>query len=266
MRASRIGIDVADLRLGVREAFQQAAAMQFALVEAPATDPDLAPRHLTDSGRRHLIRYLSGLGLNLTALTADVPHTRLTHPATVEERIDRTRDILRLAADLRVPVVAASVGALTDPQTGEPSTVALEALAQIGAEADRTGRIYAVRPSADPAERLAEVLARLGCPSLRVCMDPAELVMSGVNPVPIVERCANLIALSHARDGTAGLGNRVGHETPLGEGEVDLVGLWKALAEAGYGGPHIIRRYDSQRPQKDLIAAREYLAKRMPEE
>lgn len=264
MKRTDIGVDLADLALPVKEGLRVASELGFSVVELPTVEGDLAPEHLSRTGRRHLQRVLEACGLSCAALRADIPHTRLTDASTVGEGLERTARILELAADLGVKVVTASVGALTHPETGEPAPLALEALAQLAASADACGTIYAIRPSQDAAGRLQSLLKQIDCPSLQLCVDPAALVMAGHNPAAVVEKLHDSIALAHARDATVGRLGQSGHETLLGEGEVDLIGFWAMLSAAGYAGPHIARRTDSATPHADLELARALLNRQLP--
>jgi sugar phosphate isomerase/epimerase len=254
-----IGVDVDDLGLRPREALRRAAELSFTAVEIGGSSGDVSPAALTTSGRRHLAKYVDGLGLSLAALSAELPGLRLTDARTVDERVTRTCEVLQLAADLRVATVTASVGALTHPADGEPSSLALEALRWIGEFADSRGVTYALRTSQERAENTARVLEALRCPALCIGLDPAMLVMTGVNPVSLVQRLGPEIALVHARDGTVGSTERSGRETRLGDGEVDFVGLLAALHDTDYSGPFVLRRTDSTQPEKDLAEARETL-------
>jgi sugar phosphate isomerase/epimerase len=189
-----------------------------------------------------------------------MPALRLTDSSTVDERVARTCEIIDLAKELKVRIVTASVGALTHPETGEPSPLAAEALHRIGEYADARGAVYAIRPSHDAGDRVVRVLDELRCPSIQIGLDPAAMVMSGVNPFDAVERLAGRVALLHARDATAGFTDRPGRETRFGEGEVDFVGILAMLGAAEYRGAFIVRRSDSPRPIPDLQAARDALA------
>jgi sugar phosphate isomerase/epimerase len=210
---------------------------------------------------------VEGFGLRLASLSADFPGLRLTDPRTAEQRVERTCQAIDLARDLHVPIVTAIVGALTHPETGEPSTVALESLRRIGECADSHGVHFAIRPSYDGGDRVARVLSTLGCSSIRVCLDPAAMVMTGANPLASIDSYIEQIDLVHARDGTAGLperadgGTRLGHETPFGEGDVDLVGLFDALRAAEYRSGYVVRRADSANPARELSLARDALAR-----
>lgn len=260
MRSHIIGVDVDDLHLPIKDALRKAAELKFSVVEIPAVMGEAAPRNLSSSGRRHLARYVEGLGLEVAALAGDMPTLRLTDSSTVDERVARTCEIIDLAKDLKVRIVTASVGALTHPETGDPSPPAAEALRRIGEYADSRGVIYAMRPAHDVGDRVVRVLDDLRCSSIQIGLDPAAMVMSGVNPFDAVGRLASRVALLHARDATAGLTDRPGRETRFGEGEVDFVGILAMLEAAEYRGSFIVRRTDSPHPIPDLQAARDALA------
>ncbi|MEK6798460.1 MAG: sugar phosphate isomerase/epimerase [Planctomycetota bacterium] len=254
-RFERIGVDVEDFRLPVKDGLRMAAELSFGSVELAAVSGELAPSNLSSSARRHVARLVAGLGLRLSALRADIPGTRLTDPKTVQERVERTWEIIELAADLGVRVVTSAVGAMTHPDSGEPSAPACEALRRIGEVADARGVSFAIRPSYDDGERIARVLEELGCPAIGVGLDPAAMVMAGTNPLKFIERYAADVLLLHARDATAGFPDRPGHETRLGEGDVDLVGLLAVLEAAEYAGPYVIRRSETPTPVQDIVAA-----------
>ncbi len=264
MAKREIGLDVDDLRLPTKAALRKAADLSFRTIELATGEGDLAPSSLSKSGRRHLSHLIESLGLRLSALVGDTPGLRLTDPRTVNKRVELTTHVLALAADLKVPTVTASVGALTHPETGEPSPLAIEALQRIGEFADSTGVLYSLRPSYDSGRRIVRVLDALRCPSIGVCLDPAALVMHGANPFESIDRFIEKVKLLHVRDATAGLSEGTGHETRLGEGEVDLVGLLAVLDAADYQGPYILRRKDSNDPTKDIQDARDTLKRLLP--
>jgi sugar phosphate isomerase/epimerase len=191
----------------------------------------------------------------MAALTAEIAGTRLTDPCTVTERVERTCEIIDLARELGAPIVTAAAGALTRPESGEPSEACLAGLRGIGERADARGVLYAVRPSHDKPDRFRGLLDALRCSSLRIGLDPAAIIMSGVSPVAYLERLVDQVVLIHARDATAGLDDRPGCETVFGKGEVDFVAIVASLCGADYRGPYIARRHDSQRPVDDLAAA-----------
>ncbi|UCE61462.1 MAG: sugar phosphate isomerase/epimerase [Phycisphaerales bacterium] len=261
MSEPTIGVDVDDLRLGVKSGLRTASALEFRSVELATVAGEVAPANLSSSGRRHLSHFVKSLGLELSSLTADIPGLRIADPSTVGERVERTCQIIELAADLNVPVVSASLGAITHPDTQEPSPHALDALRRIGEFADSRGRVYALRPSVDSCDQLAGVLDLLNCPALGVSFDPAGMIMVGTNPFSSIERLIEQIAVIQARDGTVGGTERTGHETPLGEGDVDWESVLAVLRAAEYDSPLVLRRTDSQRPIEDIQRARDVLTR-----
>jgi sugar phosphate isomerase/epimerase len=265
------GVDLDDLKLDVRRGLKWAAEMEFRAVELGAVEGDVTPQNLGSSGRRELARLADGLGLSLAAFSAEMPHLRLSDTRAVEERIDRTCRIIDLARDVRVPTVTAGLGALTDRQTGQPSELAVEALSRIGDHADSRGVRFALRPSYDAGVHLTAVLDAIRCPSLVVCLDPAAVVMTGANPLASIERYIEQVKLFHARDATAGFSDphggepHLGRETPLGEGDVDIVGVLEVLRAVDYRGPYILRRHDARDPIQEIQSARETLRRMMSE-
>ncbi len=264
MNETNVGLDIQDLLLGAKDGLRAASELGFHVVEISAADKELDPAQLSTSGRRHLLRYTDGLGLRMDAIAADLPGLTLTDPQTVDERVERTRRIIELASEVHVGVVTASAGALTHPETGEPSPAAVEALMQLGACADACGVVYALRPTCDDAQRVDGVLQAVGCPAVRLGIDPAAMVMSGANPMAMIQRLPEQIALTYARDATAGVPGRPGVETRWGEGEVDFVGLLAMLSAIDFGGPCILRRMDSTNPAGDLRDALQGLQRLMP--
>lgn len=264
MSESVIGVNIDDFRRGTKEALRLAASMSFHAVELAAVEGDVAPRALSSSGRRHLSRFVGGLGLQLTSLVADLPGLRLTDPRTVGERVERTCEVLELAADLRVPVVTAAAGALTHPETGAPSPLAMEALSKIVEFADSRGTVYALRPSHDAGDRIVRVLKALDCRALGLGIDPAEMVMSGSNPLACIEQFIERVVAVQARDGTLGGGDRSGQEAALGEGDVDWTALLAVLDAAEYRRPYVLRRTESANPAHDIQHARQTFTRMLP--
>ncbi len=256
-----LGVNIDDLRLPVKEGLRRAGEMGFREVEFGAVAGELTPESLSDSGRRHFLKLLEGLNLRVVAMVADMPQLRWTDAARVEERVARTRRVMDLAADLGVRIVTTSIGAVTHPDSGEPSPAAMETLRQLCDHADRRGRLLALRPTYDAGERLKRVFRELNCAALKVTLDPAVLVMTGANPLATVESFANDIALVYGRDGTAGERERPGEETRVGGGDVDFAELFSGLEDGGFRGSLVLRRANSQTPLVDLEGGRAFLSR-----
>lgn len=258
-----MGADTDDFHLSVRAALRQAAEGPFRLVELPVDRGDLTPVGLSTSARRHLFRFVDGLGLRLCALTADLPELGWTE-ANLDQRISRTRAMMDLAADWGTPIVVSQVGHLVDPQSRAPTGMLVEAVSNICEHADARGVQFALRPTCNAGDELATFLGSVGCHELRVCLDPAALVMAGVNPLSSIDRIIEQVAIIHIRDGTVGSAESAGTETALGEGQVDFVGLRSVLKDVEYDGPYVLRRTTARDPLEELIQAHRKFAEMLP--
>ena len=256
MKRSLLGVGVGDLRLPVKQALRRAAQMGFGVVELPAAGGETTSDTLSGTGRRDLARLVRSLGLRIAALDGDLGSRALADPKNVEQHIDRTKSILELAADMDVPIVAASIAAGDDEADDPPS---IDVLREIAAHADRTGTIFAVRTGWRSAQQLADLIKRVDCDSMCVCVDPASLLMNGEAPIEAIGHLAEQVCLSYARDAIAASTDGAAREMPLGQGQVDLPAYLAALDAAGYHGPHIVRRLESQRPIDDIMQAKSLL-------
>jgi sugar phosphate isomerase/epimerase len=256
------GINVHDLRTDPKRGMQQAARMGFRAVELRALDGDIDPANLSESGRRHLHRYVRDIGLQLAALDADFGAGGMADPAAVDACVQRTGQVLAMARELGVPIVTGSVGRLDDADPRREQIAS--ALRSIAEQADRIGTIYAVCTSYTAPNQLRRLVDELACPAVRVCTDPGYLVMSGYDPVSATSTLAEHVVLSHARDGLAGTSQSAGREVPLGQGHVNWLAYLATLSAADYAGPQILRRTDAERPLEDLQAGRDTLESQLP--
>jgi len=261
-KVSRIGVVLDSLRRPTKEALSLAARLGLGKIEMSAAAGEVDPDRLSRTGRRHLSRYVENLGLALAALGADEAGGSLTDPATVERQLDKTRKIMELAAELRVPQVTRSLGRL-DRSTLEKGLVP-EAVRYLAELADRTGTRVAIQTAGGDPQLLRELLDQVDSPLVGVCYDPAALVIEGRDGLsamePLADRLmADRLMLARVSDGVPGAGGRPGYETALGRGQVDLAAYLGSLAGAGYAGALLIRRLHAERPIEEIEQARDRL-------
>lgn len=258
MQRSSLGVGLRDFRLATKESLRCAARLGFGAVEIHAVRGDTRPEALSESGRRHLARWVGSLGMRIAALDADAPGGGLADPACGDKRIAETKAVLELARDLRVPLITTGVGAIRD---GDPAEVLAAPLRELADHADRTGTLIAFQPGDIAPETLSALLRSVDCPSLCVCVDPGLLIMNGCDPVDVIAEASGRIHLSHARDAIGG-GSGGGRETELGDGQVDFVSYLAALDAAGYAGPQIIRRSGCRDAVASIARAKAFLESR----
>lgn len=244
------------MKSSTKDALTSAANLGFAAVQLPAAVGETTPQSLSQTGRRHLARMVSGLGLDFAALDVNLSGALLADPGKIDEQLSKIHAILELARDLNVPRVSLAAGWNATAQAAESSAPMLAALAEL---ANRTGTRLDLDIGASGAEA-ASHFRRLDCPLLRCCVDPARLIVAGQDVAESVARFADLVDLAYLRDARMG-GGLGGQETALGEGHLDLVRYLAALEANGYGGPLILRRTDAANPLADLARAKELVEK-----
>ncbi len=254
----KLGLRSDDLRVGARKGMDLAARMGFGTIELGAITGDVAPENLSSSGRRHVMRYANQRGLSISALGGTLGGTVHHDVIGLERNLDQLRSILDLARDLNVATVTTAVG-LIGPQDGEWFDRVREALSSVAEHADLIGCNVALTTSGGNPAGLATLIDTVNCDRIKVCYDPGELLMSGQDPLAPIEPLANHIGLSHIRDGMLGNAAHAGQETCLGRGQLDVAAYLGHLAQAGYHGPHILRRADSAQPSADLATGRQIM-------
>lgn len=254
---SRLGVVLDSFGQPVREAMETASRLGLRQVEMPAVSGPVEPSELSRSGRRHLLHFVRGLGLNLAALGGDLGGQRFSESGRLEQRLDKTRAIIEMAAELGVPVVTTHLGRVDDDAFA--GGLLVEVLEQLANAADRTGRFVAIETAGTTPEKLSELLHRINAPALGVCYDPASLLLEGREPLAGMESVANSIFIARARDAMAGSEQRPGREVPLGTGQVDLADYLAHLDQAGYKSVPFIRRTQSEHPLDDVAVAQRRL-------
>ena len=255
MSAPGVGVVLDSFRQPVKAALQSAARLQFREIEMPAVR-EVEPAQLSRSGRRELAHYVRGLGLQLSALAADLGGTRFGQGAGMEERLDRTRQIIQLAAELQVPVVTAHLGRVLQGAAAGQLAEAVKGLADV---ADQTGTVVAVESGGGEPAALAELVRAVDCPLVGVCYDPASQLIEGADPLAGIESLADAIRVAHIRDAVAGSATRPGHETPIGRGQIDFAEYLAALGQAGYNRTAFLRRTGAEHPLEELAEAKTQL-------
>ncbi|RIK67470.1 MAG: hypothetical protein DCC65_06485 [Planctomycetota bacterium] len=253
-----------DFRLEVKAALNRARALGFRAVDLSAVTGPISPAELSATGRRHFARHMEDMGLRLASLRGPADGAGYDDPTAGERRLDQMRGIVRLASELRVPVVSTAMGRPVRQPEGVIGDRAREALAVLADDADRFGVRVALETAGISASALNELLRELNCPYLASCCDAGAMLMQGEDPHHVAEALPGRIALVRARDAVAGAAGAVGHETALGEGQLNPAAFLAALTEAGFGGDMILTRTTAARPELELARARAEFEKYLP--
>ena len=124
------------------------------------------------------------------------------------------------------------------------------------------GQTFAFETGQETAETLVRTIRDIGQEGVGINLDPANLLLYGKSrPMEVVDLIAPYVFNTHCKDGTwPEPGGKLGHEVPLGDGEVRIRELIPALYERGYRGPLTIEREISGEKQiQDIQRAKSLL-------
>ena len=250
----QLGVCLDDLRTETKAAMDAARRAGFRAIDVSAVAGAVSPGELSRTGQRHLAKHLSDLGLRLASLRGPVGGGGYGDAAGGERRLDVMRGIIRLAADLHVPVVSTAVGGgVVRPD--EMDRVR-EALSMLADDADRCGVQVAIETAGLSAADLGKLLGEINCPLLAACADTGAMLMRGDDPHALGAILPGRVRLTRARDAVAGTPEAAGYEVPLGDGRLDPVRLLASLDEAAFGGDIILSRTTGASPMADLLKAK----------
>lgn len=247
----KIALAVDDLRMEFKAALDAARRMGVRHVDVSATQGPVSRGELSKSGQRHLVRHLGDLGLSLDSLRGPAGGPGYCDNAAGERRLEMMRGVIELAGAIGVPVVSTTLGG------GEIDGVRLkEAMAQIADFSDRCGVTVAIETSGMTTVDLEALLREMNCPHLAACCDTGAMLIQGEDPHRIADTLSGRVRLARVRDATWGARGAPGHETAVGQGQLDPAALLAGFAEAGYQGPLILTRQSGDNPVADLAAAK----------
>lgn len=259
----KIGVIPDSFRLPIRDAIRKAAQIAVEGIQPYTTTGDLSPSKLTRTGRQDFKQFVTGLGLEISALCGDFGGG-FANPKTVDEQVAKEKTVIDLAAELKVRVVTTHIGVVPPEETALAWKTMDQSLRELGTYAADRGVVLATETGPEPAALLGRFLSSLNNPGLKVNYDPANLAMvQGDDPVKGVETLAAYIVHTHAKDGIKLAGpdekGRRFREVPLGEGAVNFPEYLKALKHSGFDGFLTIEREVGEDPAADIIRARDFL-------
>ncbi|MFL5329953.1 MAG: sugar phosphate isomerase/epimerase family protein [Gemmataceae bacterium] len=226
----KLGIRLESLGLPFRPALTAASKLGVSGLQLDAVG-DLAPAQLSETGRKELRHLLRSHALELTALYCPLRHS-LDHPVSLQSRIDRLKNALKLSVDLGARKIIIDAGrmptAADDPRAGTMR----EALIALGTHADRIGAVLALDTGLDSGETLGTYLGTFDIGALGVNYDPANMLMHGFDPVTNLAPLKQWIVHTHAHDIRQSSGGA--DDVPIGHGEIEWMSYLGTLAAQDY--------------------------------
>ncbi len=261
MARLKIGIDLSALELPLRRGLEEAQRLAVAGVQFDAAG-DLAPRQLSETGRRQLKQWLRAHDLEAAALRCPL-RRGLDVAENQEARIDHVKEVMSLSFDLGPRLVLVEAGR---PPEGDESAARRfrEALEALGRHGDRVGTTLAIETGPESGEQLRTLLDTFDTGSLAVSLDPANLLMHGHAPFDSARALHGRIAYVSARDARRAGANRAAQEVPLGHGDIDWLYFLGVLEEVGYRGWITVVREAGTNRRTDVAAGVALLRRIIP--
>lgn len=249
----KVGIITASLPMELRAALRKAKELGAHGVQLWVANNELDPRNLSKSGREELLRYMYSLDLARSALCGDIGG--FADPATVDERIARTKEMFDLCIDLHTPILTTHIGRVPEDVSSRAYQDLVDAVREVAEYAAARDCCFATETGPESGESLGAFLRTVNSAGAKVNFDPANLCMAGFDQRNDVRALKDFIVHTHAKDGIKGKPE----EVALGKGDVDFPSYLAELRGIGYGGYLTIERECGPDPVADITEAIRFL-------
>ncbi len=218
----------------------------------------LRPADMSRTAVRHFRKLIADLNLSVSAIHFP---TRFGYDSTelLEERIDGTKQAMKMAYDLGCNVVVNKIGRVPE-ETADPRwTTMVQALSDLGNHSQKAGAWLAASTGSESGETLKGLIDSLPMNSLAVDFDPADFVINGFSPSDAIATLGQHVMSFRARDAVTDLSIGRGIEVELGRGSVDWAKLLGTLEEHNYTGFITVERETDGNTIEQCSNAIEYL-------
>ncbi len=253
-----IGVQIASLRMPVKQALPRVAAMGVKAVELDARG-ELRPQAMSQTGLRQIRKLLDDCNLKVCAVSF---RTRRGYDveADLQRRIDATKEAIKFAYSLGCPLVINQVGRIPSDSSDDPAWQRLcDSLIDLGRCSQREGAWLAMETGTESGPEMARLIDALPAGHVLVDLNPGNLIVNGFSPLEAVAALGPHIAHVHAKDGVRDLARGRGLEVPLGRGSADFPALLGHLEEFSYRGYVTVEREHARDPLEEVSQAVEYL-------
>jgi hexulose-6-phosphate isomerase len=219
---------------------EAAARLGFAFVEWLLLPEGTGNPFDTESGRREIRKVSAATGIAVTSVCA---------ARCIREPLTILPAILDAAADIGASRVLVPLLEEAHVDTPAREDEALKHLAPGAAAAARTGVTLALE-MAWPGDDCARFLRRLSDPHVALCYDTGNQTALGLDVAVDVVPVLGMVEAVHIKDRRTG-----GGSVPLGSGETNFSGFFRALKQAGYRGDIVLEHFYDADPAADAERA-----------
>ncbi|MCC6444762.1 MAG: sugar phosphate isomerase/epimerase, partial [Armatimonadetes bacterium] len=197
---------------------------------------------------------------------ADIPTIQrtvgLVNPETRPGRVAVVYQISDFAAKLGVNTLAAHIGFVPEETGGGNYEEVVAAVQGICDKCKSNGQCFSLETGQETGQALYGFIQDVNRDNLRVNFDPANMLLYGSgDPIEALSLVGKYVIGVHCKDGKMPTQEgQLGHEYPLGEGDVGIPRFLAKLKELGYQGPLTIEReITGDQQTKDILKAKELL-------
>jgi len=183
-------------------------------------------------------------------------------PEYRQMRVDSMMKAIEFAKWIDAPSISTHAGFIPESPKDPNYEGTIEALRIVAQACKDNGLYFCFETGQETPVTLFRAITDIGTDNLGVNLDPANLLLYGKgNPVDALDILGPYVKGVHAKDGEYPTDpNKLGRETPLGEGKVNFPVLIPKLRSFGYSNPITIEREISgERQIQDIKRAIEIL-------
>jgi L-ribulose-5-phosphate 3-epimerase len=257
MIRQKTGVALESFRLGIKDSIKTASTLGFKGVQLDATQRDITPENLSQTGRRDLNRIISTNRLCICALGGELG-IGFDNENEFDFIIKKIKKIINLALDLQTNIVTIQIGNIPVEADSTHWLSVHTALNEVGIHAENYGCRLAAKASYGNYAILKDFLKPLYTEGIKLVYDPATLMANGLDPIKGIHELHKFIAHTNLWD-TRQTEEGRSIEVPIGEGIIPVEEFASTLESTGYYGFYVINSKTMQHPVDNIKKSKEYL-------
>ncbi len=252
----RLGVQLSNLRLPLKEGLQAAARLGVQGVEIDARQ-DLHLDEVSGTALRQIRKMLDDFKLRVAAVRFQ---TRRGYDCAddLDRRVDATKRAFRFAQELGSNIVVNQIGYVQSDHEAETMRLLRDVMSDLGRSCQHFGVMMACETGSESLEDLLKFIQSLDNAYVGIALNPGNLFINGFDLQPLSAASSHIV-LVHVKDGVRDRARGRGTEVPLGQGLAEFPDIIGCLAEQNYQGFYIIERESSKQPLREIAEAVEFM-------
>ncbi len=259
MIRQKTGVALESFRLGIKGSIKTASILGFKGIQIDATQRDITPENLSQTGRRDLNRIISTNRLCLCALGGELG-VGFDNENEFDFIIKKIKKIINLALDLQTNIVTIQIGSIPVEAASTHWLSVHTALNEVGRHAENYGCRLAAKASYNDYAILKDFLKPLCTEGIKLIYDPASLMTNNLNPIKGIHELHKFIVHTNLWD-TRQTEEGRNVEVPIGDGIMPVEEFASTLESTGYYGFYVINSKTLQNPVENIKKSKEFLDK-----